>query len=180
MLKMKFDVLTHAENLVTSNNAVANSQLYINKSFWRPKCHCALGRYVNVHLCQTKRHFKCYDRWVFNTSVTYYSMRLVWVWGGVGNRDKLTCWRLEKDTHNIDSRWKHSSPKAVHCIHRSDYPPVKKGSINTVFLLINAPVRDAKHNEGASILTLKPQNTVTKKHHFFLKICWLPHFFTVF
>jgi len=34
----------------------------------------------------------------------------------------------------------------------------------TVFLLINAPGRDAKHNEGASILTLKQQNI-------FFKIC---------
>ena len=41
----------------------------------------------------------------------------------------------------------------------------------TVFLLINAPGRDAKHSEGASILTLKQQNNVTKKTPFFLKIC---------
>jgi len=34
----------------------------------------------------------------------------------------------------------------------------------TVFLLINTPGRDAKHNEGGSILTLKQQNTVTKKN----------------
>jgi len=39
-------------------------------------------------------------------------------------------------------------------------------NINTVFLLINAPGRDAKHNEGASILTLKQQNTVTKNFFF--------------
>jgi len=40
-------------------------------------------------------------------------------------------------------------------------------STNSVFLLINARGRTAKHNEGASILTLKQQNTVTKKTHFF-------------
>jgi len=41
------------------------------------------------------------------------------------------------------------------------------GEQSTVFLLINTPGRDAKHNEGASILTLKQQNTVTKKTPFF-------------
>jgi len=41
----------------------------------------------------------------------------------------------------------------------------------TVFLLINAPGHDAKHNEGASILTLKQQNTNEKIPFFPLKIC---------
>jgi len=40
-------------------------------------------------------------------------------------------------------------------------PSIKIHKGYTVFLLINAPGRDAKHNEGASILTLKQQNTLT-------------------
>jgi len=47
----------------------------------------------------------------------------------------------------------------------------------TVFLLINAPGRDAKHNEGASILTLKQQNTVTKKTPFFSQNMLIATFF---
>jgi len=44
---------------------------------------------------------------------------------------------------------------------------------STVFLLINAPGRDAKHNEGASFLTLKQQNTIFSKYvdsHIFFTI----------
>jgi len=56
----------------------------------------------------------------------------------------------------------------------------KFSNIHTVFLLINAPGRDAKHNEGASILTLKHQNTITKKTPFFSQNKLISALFTVF